>query len=77
MFEWLVKMLIHTPVGSSGCACCEGRRRQLEKMRREITGENEPATAEKSADEQNGYGQNYPFGCAIDVDNVGYGKKRD
>ena len=39
MFGWLVKMLLQTPVQSSGCACCEGKRQRLEKMRREIVSE--------------------------------------
>jgi len=36
MFGWLAKMMLKTPVMSSGCACCEGKRQQLEKMRQEI-----------------------------------------
>ncbi|MBQ8436784.1 MAG: hypothetical protein IJX20_03950 [Alphaproteobacteria bacterium] len=36
MFEWLAKMMLKTPVMSSGCACCEGKRQRLEKMRQEI-----------------------------------------
>ena len=37
MFGWLAKMLLQTPVSSSGCACCEAKREHLEKMRKEIT----------------------------------------
>ena len=40
MFGWLAKMLLQTPVSSSGCACCEAKREHLDKMRNEITGEN-------------------------------------
>ena len=36
MFGWLAKMLLQTPVQSSGCASCEGKRQKLEKMRQEI-----------------------------------------
>ena len=36
MFGWLAKMMLKTPVMSSGCACCEGKRQRLEKMRQEI-----------------------------------------
>lgn len=39
MFGWLAKMLMQTPVASSGCACCEGKRERLEQMRRELAGE--------------------------------------
>ena len=39
MFQWLSKMLMNTPVCPSSCACGEGRRAELEKMRREIVGE--------------------------------------
>ena len=43
MFGWLTKMLLKTPVQGSGCACCEGKRQRLEKMRQEIeNGEIEP-----------------------------------
>ncbi len=77
MFEWLVKMLIHTPVGSSGCACCEGRRRQLEKMRREITGEDEPATEKQQPEPSTDYGCGCQSGYPVDVDNVSYGKKTE
>ena len=43
MFGWLAKMLLKTPVQGSGCACCEGKRQRLEKMRQEIeNGEDEP-----------------------------------
>ena len=35
MFGWLAKMLLQTPVQNS-CACCEGKRERLEKMRQQI-----------------------------------------
>lgn len=35
MFGWLAKMLMQTPVQNS-CACCEGKRERLEKMRKQI-----------------------------------------
>lgn len=35
MFGWLAKMLMQTPVQNS-CACCEGKRERLEKMRQQI-----------------------------------------
>ena len=38
MFGWLAKMMLNTPVMSSGCACCEAKRQSLEKMRQEIKG---------------------------------------
>ncbi len=50
MFGWLVKMLMKTPVGPSGCACCEGHRRRLEEMRKEIVGENIDEEIEKDSD---------------------------
>ena len=28
--------MMNTPVMSSGCACCEGKRQRLEQMRQEI-----------------------------------------
>lgn len=43
MFGWLAKMLMQTPVASSGCACCEAKREKLEKIRQELTGENQEA----------------------------------
>ena len=36
MFDWLAKLMLKTPVQSSGCPCCEGKRQRLEKMRQEI-----------------------------------------
>ena len=36
MFGWLARMMLKTPVMTSGCACCEGKRQRLEKMRKEL-----------------------------------------
>ena len=36
MFGWLAKMLISTPIQGSGCACCEGKKKRLEKMQEAI-----------------------------------------
>lgn len=36
MFGWLAKMLIKTPVQGSGCACCESKKRRLEKMQQAL-----------------------------------------
>lgn len=47
MFKWLIKMLLDTPVASVGCSCCEAKRAELEKMRREVTGEKEPEAEEQ------------------------------
>lgn len=36
MFGWLAKMLLQTPVSSSGCACCEAKREHLEKCAKRL-----------------------------------------
>lgn len=35
MFKWLANMLVKTPVQGT-CACCEGKKRQLQKMQEAI-----------------------------------------
>ena len=35
MFKWLADMLVKTPVQGT-CACCEGKKRQLQKMQEAI-----------------------------------------
>lgn len=49
MFGWLAKMLMQTPVASSGCACCEAKREKLEKIRQQLTGEDTGSRAESNA----------------------------
>lgn len=54
MFQWLAKMLIHTPMQSSGCSCCEEKRERMEHLRRQIIGEEnfpEPEKDVQSAQE--------------------------
>lgn len=36
MFGWLAKLLISGPIQGSGCACCEGKKKRLEKMQQAI-----------------------------------------
>lgn len=76
MFGWLAKMLMATPVGPSGCACCEGKRRQLEKMRRQITGEEE-LPAEKQQDSFPDDGCGWLSARPVDVDHISYGRKEE
>lgn len=43
MFDWLAKMLMTSPIQGSGCSCCEGKKKKLEKMQEAIVnGEAEP-----------------------------------
>lgn len=51
MFKWLADMLVKTPVQSS-CSCCEGKKRQLQKMQEAIINggiEDEPLPTEDAA----------------------------
>lgn len=36
MFGWLAKMLISGPVQGSSCSCCEGKKKELERMQQII-----------------------------------------
>ena len=49
MFKWLADMLVKTPVQGT-CACCEGKKRQLQKMQEAImrgdVEENSPQAAD-------------------------------
>lgn len=36
MFGWLAKMLVTTPVQGSSCACCESKKKELERMQHVI-----------------------------------------
>lgn len=36
MFGWLAKLLMTSPIAGSGCACCEGKKKRLEKMQEAI-----------------------------------------
>lgn len=38
MFGWLANLLIKTPVQGT-CSCCEGKKKQLQKMQQVILGE--------------------------------------
>lgn len=51
MFQWLAKLLLDTPVASSGCPCCEAKRVELETMRREIVGEKDPEACDEKRKE--------------------------
>lgn len=74
MFQWLAKMLMKTPVGSS-CACCEGRNRQLERMRREIIGEKEVFDQTKAEDIE--FSVCPPEVCTVSAAEVKYDEKKD
>ena len=63
MLGWLAKMMLKTPVMSSGCACCENKRQRLEKMRQEIE-----AGEIESTDSNNYNGVNFCSGtCFISI----------
>ncbi len=44
MFGWLAKLLISGPIQGSGCACCEGKKKRLEKMQQAIAEGEIPAS---------------------------------
>lgn len=65
MFGWLAKMLLKTPVASSGCACCEAKREHLEKMRKKLTGEDDAESISPKIPESFSSGSLHIY-CAAD-----------
>ena len=37
MFGWLADLIVKTPV-QGGCSCCEGRKKELQRMQKAIIG---------------------------------------